>query len=145
SNCIFGEVDTIANTAAVEDVWRQNEDAVDLSGNYQLSEFVSDQFRQTLSTGKPVVVNDVAEDVRTAENSANFQALKIGSFINTPFVSDGDLKFLLGVYRHEPYEWQAEEIELLRELMTRIWTRIERARAEDALRESEERFRHMAD
>jgi len=145
SNCVFVEADTAANTAIVNPVWCKNEDAVDFSGNYDLSEFVSDEFRQTLMADKPVVIADVTVDSRTAENSANFQPLKIGSFINTPFVSDGVLKFLLGVYRHEPYEWRADEIELLGELMTRIWTRIERARAEENLRESEESYRVLAE
>ena len=139
-NCVFAEVDTIANTANVDPLWRVNETAVDFSGEYQLSEFVSDEFRQTLGTDTPVVVNNVAEDSRTAENAAKFHQLKIGSFINTPFVSNGDLKFILGVYRQEAYEWRTDEIELLGELMTRIWMRIERARAEKALQESQERF-----
>jgi len=145
SNCVFAEFDTAANTAMVNTLWHKTEDAVDLSGNYDLSEFVSDEFRQTLMADKPVVICDVTVDPRTAENSANFQPLKIGSFINTPFVSDGVLKFLLGVYRSEPYEWRADEIELLGELMTRIWTRIERARAEENLRESEESYRILAE
>jgi len=140
SNCVFAEVDTAANTAIVNFCWCKDEGAVDLVGNYQLSEFVSDEFRQTLIARKPVIVKDVATDSRTAENLTNFELLKIGSFINTPYVSDGLLRFVLGVYRSEPYEWRADEIELLGELMTRVWTRIERARAEEKLHESEERF-----
>ena len=140
ANCVFAEVDTIANTANVNPLWRADETTVDFSGEYQLSEFVSDEFRQTLMADTAVVVNDVAEDSRTAENAAKFHQLKIGSFINTPFVSGGVLKFILGVYRQEAYEWRTDEIELLGELMTRIWMRIERARAEKALLESQERF-----
>jgi len=140
SNCIFAEVDTAANTAIVNQGWRKDETAVDLVGKYQLSEFISEEFRQTLIAFKPLVVNAVEVDPRTAENSANLQLLKIGSFINTPYVSDGVLKFVLGVYRSESYEWRADEIELLGELMTRVWTRIEHARVEEKLRESDERF-----
>ncbi len=145
SNCLFAEVDTAANTALVNYCWRSDETAVDLTGNYQLSEFVSDEFRQTLIARKPVVIEDVETDSRTAENSAKFQALKIGSFINTPFVSDGILRFVLGVYHAEPYEWRADEIELLGELITRVWTRIEHTRAEENLRESEESYRILAE
>ncbi len=143
ANCVFAEVDTVANTAFINPLWRVDERAVDFSGLYQLSDFVSDEFRQTLMADKPVVINDVAEDSRTAENTEKFRQLKIGSFINTPYVSGGILKFVLGVYRFEAYEWRADEIELLGELMTRIWTRIDRARAEKSLRESEQHLAAM--
>lgn len=145
SQCIFAEADTVANTAFVNHSWRENAEAADLVGNYKLSEFVSDEFRHTLISGKSVVVSDVSTDSRTSKNRANFEQLKIGAFINTPFVSKGDLKFVLGVYRQQPYEWRADEIELLGELMTRVWTRIERARAEEKLRESEKRYRTLFD
>lgn len=145
SHCIFAEVDTAANTAFVNYGWRKDDEAADLVGNYKLSDFVSEEFRRTLFAYEPVVVNDVSTDSRTAEHAANFELLKIGSFINTPSLSDGDLKFVLGVYRQEPYEWRTDEIELLRELMTRVWTRIERARAEENLRESEESYRILAE
>jgi PAS domain S-box-containing protein len=145
SNCHFAQVDTVANTAIIDYCWCKDETAVDLTGNYQLSEFVSDEFRQTLIARKPVVVEDVETDSRTAISAAKFQALKIGSFINTPFVSDGVLRFVLGVYHSEPYGWRADEIDLLGELITRVWTRIERARAEENLRESEESYRVLAE
>ncbi len=144
-NCVFAEVDTTANTAVVDYCWRKDETAVDLTGTYHLPDFISEEFRHSLINDKPVVINDVATDSRTAENAAKFALLKIGSFVNTPFVSDGLLKFLLGVYRPEPYEWRANEVELLGEVMTRVWTRIERARAEELLGESEESYRILAE
>ena len=143
SNCAFIEVDTAANTANINYIWRRDETAVDFTGSYNLSEFVSDQFRQNLIDGKPIVVNNVETDSHTSKGSAKFQALKIASFINSPFVSDGILSFVLGVYRETAYQWRGDEIELLGELMTRVWTRIERARAEENLRDSEERFRAL--
>ena len=143
ANCVFAEVDTVANTASINPLWRVDETAIDFSGDYQFSEFVSDEFRQALMADTAVIVNDVTADPRTAENAAKFHQLNIGSFINTPYVSDGELKFVLGVYRFEAYEWRADEIELLGELMTRIWMRIERARTEKALRESEQHLAAM--
>jgi len=145
SNCAFAEIDTAANTALSNYVWRRDESAVDLAGKYDLSKFVTEEFRQTLLANKPVVINDIAADSRTAATAANYKPLKIGSFINTPFVSGGDLKFLLSLYKHESYEWRSDEIELVSELMTRIWSSIERTRAAERLRESEEQLRALAD
>ena len=145
SNCIFAEIDTAANTAHVNYGWRAGDDAVDLIGSYRLSRFVSDDYRRTLTAGQAVVVRDVAREPLTAGHQAEFRQLKIGSFVNTPYIGDGDLKFILGVYRSEPYDWRADEIALLGELLTRARTHVERARAEENLRESEARFRHVAD
>ena len=143
ANCVFAAVDTIANTANIFHLWRKDNDAVDFAGKYELSEFISEEFRQTLMDGKPVVINDVLTDDRISEKGGRYAPLKIGSFINTPYVSDGVLRFVLGVYRQHPYAWRADEVELLSELMTRIWIRIERARAEQILREAEERYRAL--
>ncbi len=140
SNCLIAEVNTTANTAIVDYCWRRDDNAVDLTGTYHLPDFISEEFRQSLIADRPVIIKDVATDSRTAENAAKFGLLKVGSFVNTPFVSDDSLKFILGVHRPEPYEWRADEVELLGEVMTRVWTRIERARAEELLRESQERF-----
>jgi PAS domain S-box-containing protein len=62
-----------------------------------------------------------------------------------PLVQNADWRFLLVVYHSAPHDWRADEIELIRELTTRIWTRLERARAEDALRESGKHLRALAD
>ncbi len=144
-SCAFAAVDTAANTSTIKTVWLKDETAVDFSGTYNLSEFVSNDFRSTLQSGKSVVVNDVAADERTKDNAAKFEPLKIASFINTPYLSEDDLKFVLGVWRQKPYEWRTDEIELLEELIARVWARIERARAEEDLRQSEEIFRVASD
>ncbi|MEO6423111.1 MAG: ATP-binding protein [Candidatus Nitrotoga sp.] len=148
ANCMFAEIDTIANTARIDTLWKKNDSAVDFSGFYQLSDFITDDVRQTLLANIPIIINDIAEDARTAEKAENFQKLKIGSFINTPFVSKGELKFILDIYRHEKYEWRVDEIQLLGELITRIWTRIERARGEkerEKLLASEQEARQQAE
>ncbi|MEP6901514.1 MAG: ATP-binding protein, partial [Actinomycetota bacterium] len=145
SSCLFAEVDTALKTATVSHAWRTDDNMIDLVGHFQLSEFVSDAYTQAITKGKAIIINDIVKESLTAERAANFRQLKIGSFINTPFADSGHLTFVLGVYRQEPYEWRTDEIELLSELMTRIWTRIERVRAGKALRESEEKYRTLFD
>src|SRR5690606_34918184 len=41
--------------------------------------------------------------------------------------------------------WRPDEIELLREFTERVWSRLERARAEEALREQKEQLRRSAE
>jgi GAF domain-containing protein len=135
------EIDEAANEAIIRYDWRRDDDAVNLVGTYRMTDYVSEDFQRTLVAGLPIVINDVASDSRTAESLENYRKLKLGSFINTPYVSDGTLKFVLGVYRPEAYEWRRDEIDLLRELTARVWLSIERKRTEEALRESEGHLR----
>ncbi len=44
-----------------------------------------------------------------------------------------------------PHQWRPDEVELLTELASRVYVRLERARAEEALRVSEQEFRSLAE
>ncbi|HEY9735205.1 MAG TPA: PAS domain S-box protein [Trichocoleus sp.] len=135
------EVDQEASQATINYDWHQH-DAPSLKGVYDLTEFVSWEFRQAARAGQAVVVSDIFTDSRIADQQ-KFTALNIGSFINIPLIRDNQWKFTLGVYRQEPYSWRSDEVELMRELANRIWTKLERTRAEIALRKSEERYRTL--
>ena len=89
-----------------------------------------------------VIVDDTAADPRV--DAAAAAALGIGAFASVPLRDGGGrLAFVVGAAA--PRTWRPVEIELLRELSTRLSLRIERGRAERAVRESEERFRGLAD
>lgn len=141
SRCAFIEINEKADEAAILQDWHQ-EDVPSLIGVYQLPEFVTDDFFQIAKTGNPIVVEDVFTDARIADPQ-RFAALNIGSFINVPLVRSGEWKFTLGAYHQERYNWRSDEIELMRELANRIWTMLERAHAEAALRESEAKYRTL--
>lgn len=139
STCAFIEIDEQEDIAVIHHDWHQ-EDAPSLAGSYSLSQFISEHFLSAAKAGKSVVVRDVATDPRIT-NPQRFDALKIGSFINVPFIRNNKWKFTLGVYHQQPYSWRNDEVELICELSARIWNRIERSRAEEALSQSESRLR----
>jgi len=139
SICAFVEINQRADEAVIHYDWHQD-DVPSLVGVYPLLEFVTDQFLQAAKAGQTIVVRDVATDGRIADHQ-RYAALKIGSELNVPLIRDGEWKFSLTVFHKKPYNWRTDEIELMRELSARIWNRIERTRAEEALRESEERLR----
>src|SRR5262249_6272448 len=97
---------------------------------------------QASRAGEIYVVRDTVDDPRA--NAERFATFKIRSFVTVP-LGGGQFRFLLGACHSTAHDWRGDEIELIRALTTRIWTRLERARAEEALRESEGRFRNMAD
>lgn len=141
SICAFVEINEGADEAVIHYDWHQ-EDVPSLAGVYALPEFASNEFQQTAKAGQAIVVRDIVADPRIAEPQ-RFAALKIGSFINIPLIRDNEWKFTFGVYHRSPYNWRTDEIELMRELAARIWNRIERIRAEAALRESEAKYRTL--
>lgn len=105
-----------------------------------------------IRTGKPAFTEDIFSDPRYSP--WRDEALKRGyaSSAAIPLVIDGQAIGSLNLYSWQPNAFEPEEVKLLTELagdlaygiMTRR-TREERRRAEDALRESEERFRLVAE
>jgi PAS domain S-box-containing protein len=142
--CAFVEFDRGAETAAITYDWRKDQDEPSFVGAYHVPDFISDGGRRLLTAGRPLAVDDVATDPRTAGALARHQALGIGSYLNTPVVSDHVLRFALVLYRRAPHRWH-DEIAPLRELAARIWTRIEHVRAEEALRASEAKLQSALD
>lgn len=95
--------------------------------------------------GRTMAVDDVeaAEAIRS-EDLLGFRALSIRSLVNTPLVKGGRSVAGMTVLKATPHEWTAEQISLVEEVAERTWAAVERARAEAALRASEERFAQFA-
>ena len=105
----------------------------------RLTDFVSDGVMAALREGKPVVCNDTETDPR-ADTEA-YLAIGMRSWAMVPFRRGGDLRLTFSVADDEARYWRDDEIELLRDFAARVLPRLERARAEEALRASEARFR----
>ena len=140
SLCAFAEVNESIEEVVINHEWHAP-DVPSLLGTYRLADFVGDKFIQAGRAGTAIVVNDVANSIYT--DPAQFAALKVASFICLPLIREGHWCFALCLYKSAVYEWRKDEITLARELTARIWTRLERLRAEAALRDSEERFRAL--
>ncbi len=134
THCLFVDIHQTAGIAEV--VYDQNADGFpSLVGSYRLEEFHTEAERQTLAAGQSIVVADVRDGERAPEAAERFEALGIRSLVNASYIRDGQWKFVLSAMHDHPYDWHPEEADLLCELAERIYLRIERARAEDALRQ----------
>ena len=91
--------------------------------------------------GLPIVI----EDTTTHSHADAWLAEGAGAVLTVPCVTSGRSPAALWVTVPHPRAWHGDEIALLREASERLWAELGRARAEGALRESEERFRTMAD
>jgi PAS domain S-box-containing protein len=92
-----------------------------------------------------IVVANVDNDPRTTSQAAALRALGAASFVNAPVVEEGVLAAVLYVNDARPRDWTSEELMLVREVAARIRTASERLRNVAALRESEAKFRTIAD
>lgn len=138
SHCLFAKIDQANNRAVVQFDWHQKTTA-SLKGDYRLSDFVSSEFLQQNQAGNTLAINNTQADPRT--DAVEFAALDIYSFITVPFHKLGEWKYLFMVYDSAARVWEKDEIELIQEITSRIFPRLERAWAEESLRESEKQLR----
>jgi PAS domain S-box-containing protein len=114
-----------------------------LAGMTSLRDYGS--FIDDMKLDRFAVVSNVDEDPRTAPAAAALRAHSVAAFVNAPVVEQGVLAAMLFVNDARPRVWTAEELTLIREVAARIRTAGERLRSAAALRESEARFRTIAD
>ena len=103
-------------------------------GRYPLRDFpwIDPAFR----AGGPVVVPDARSSPLLPDaNRAGVAAVTAGAFVAAPLIRDGRLVAALCVTDLSPREWTPEEVELVRDAAERTWEAIERARAEEQLRQ----------
>ena len=140
SACVFNDIDEAAGLISAVYDWHRA-DVPSLKGVYRYEDFHSEEFRRASRAGETYVVRDSVADPRV--NSANMAAIQIGAYINVPLVRHGEWLFNLALCDSGPRDWRPDEVELMHELTARIWTRLERARAEVALGQSEAKYREL--
>jgi PAS domain S-box-containing protein len=138
SACTFLDVDaTQEHDLVVSYVW-YGDGAPSLQGSYRSSDYLSEEIARASQAGQPTIVRDMQTDGRILAKEAYAQ-LGIGAFVGFPFHRHGEWKHFMTVTTTAARDWQPEELELLGEVVQRVFPRLERARAEEALRQSEER------
>lgn len=105
----------------------------------RLSDFGGEEPQALLRAGQTVVIHDT--EGGSLVYAAAHRPMRVRSSINVPFHRDGKWKYLISVTDSKQRNWRNDEVELFKELAHRISLRIERARAEEALRRSEEQYR----
>ncbi|WP_167759678.1 PAS domain S-box protein [Massilia horti] len=136
------ELDEAAGTADIAYSW-QAEGMPPLPAHLTIALFESEQFARAVAVGKTVAVGDVRASGHSV--AASYDQLRIRSYVKVPLYRQGRRSVLAVVAASEPRDWKADEIELIRECVQRVGARVQKARAEAALRESEARFRALAE
>jgi PAS domain S-box-containing protein len=139
----FGEVDAEAERVTVHRDWNDGSVA-SVVGTWRMKDF-GPGFVRDMKLGQTVAIPDVRDDPRTYDPGvvATFAGIRTRSFVDVPLVRDGRLVAMLFVHHPEPRAWLADEVSLVEETCERLWSAVERARAEGLLRQSEARFRAL--
>ncbi|MET0320632.1 MAG: ATP-binding protein [Duganella sp.] len=104
-----------------------------------------DYFIDDLAMGELIVIGNVADDARTAGAAPAWRARSAAALVLAPIVEQGVLVAVLFVHDAAARDWTVEELLLIKEVAARIGTADERLRVAAALRESEAKFRTIAD
>ncbi len=115
------------------------------AGRYRMSDYV-DGLAAELRRGQGSARADTqADPALTDVQRAAFAADGVRAWAVVPLVKEGSLLGMLSVLYAEPHEWRARELGLMQEVAERTWAFVERARAEDSLLRSEQKFRSLFD
>lgn len=109
-------------------------------GRHRLDDFGPAEMAE-FRGGRTLVVRDVAQDERlTPDQREATEALAIGAYVVAPLIKNGLPVAAFAVHNTGRRDWTHEEISLIEETAERTWAAVERAQAEDALRQSREDF-----
>jgi len=137
--CGYGETDETGEFFTVEHDWTNGE-MESLAGTIRLDDFGRDVIRE-YEAGRTVRVEDPLDDPRT--RGAEWAYAEVGELrggIGVPLIKNGRFVAAFYVHQTEPRRWTDAEVALVEDTAERIWAAVERARAEAALRGSEERL-----
>lgn len=109
------------------------------------ADVIDDSFVVPLQNGQTIAVHDVATDPRTAPRLDEYRRRDIGAMLIVPYPSGGRRRFVMVAQDSRPRVWRDDDRELLNELTARVQMRLERARANLAMRRSREQYRVLFD
>ena len=111
-----------------------------LAGSYPLEAFA--WIEQSTQKGEPAVIDNVLTSPLISDaGRAVILSTNVSAFTCVPLLKDDRRVSALCVADMKPRVWKTGEIELVKETAERTWAAVERARAETAVREGEERLR----
>jgi PAS domain S-box-containing protein len=116
-----------------------------LEGVFSISDFVPREQLAKLQAGRLFTMQDVKKDARfTASQRSRLEKLAIRAQMILPFIGDNRVTAILLIQQDQPRKWGDEDVSLVEDAAERLQAASERARAEDRLRDSERRYRILA-
>jgi PAS domain S-box-containing protein len=140
ATCSFISIDDDICEATVDYTWNSLE-VPSLLKTFRIKDYVDNEFISAGKSGELITICNTQNNLQV--NAKAFEELSIGSLVLAPFLRKGKWLYCLSITDTSPRKWQNYELDLVRDLANMIFPRIEKARTEEALRESEEKFSVM--
>ena len=116
-----------------------------LTGTYRANDFGNTLFDE-MRAGRTLMVSNVSQDERLSpQERAAYPRLDIAAYVVVPLLKDGKHVAMVAVHHRTPRQWTHDEVALVEETAERTWAAVERARAEQARHQSEQRLRIALD
>ena len=137
----YADVDTTGHASFTGDF--RSEGAASMPNPYRLEKFGL-AAAYALRAGNTLVVDDLDDwQALTEEERRHCRAYHMRALLKVPLVKDGRLVAFLALHQGQPRHWTVDEIALVEEIAQRTWATVERAQAETALRQGEEKYRSL--
>ena len=116
-----------------------------LPGRFAMSAF-GDGALSAMRAGEPWVVHDCLNDPRLTEYEVStYRATGIRAVICLPLLRGGRFVAAMAVHQATVRQWSAEDVDLVSVAVNRCWESLQRAHADGALRDSEQRHRLLVE
>ncbi len=142
NRCAYAEVEREAVFVITGDY---NRGVGSIVGRWPVAAFGSECTRLMLANKAYVVADSEADPRIGVADLAAYRATAIRAVICVPLHKAGKFTAAMAVHQASPREWTGEEITLVATVAARCWEALERGGAIRDLRESEQRFRFMAE
>jgi PAS domain S-box-containing protein len=140
-SCLFIDVTDTPDQINVFDPLASDAPGEPLHKVRPIGEFMKEKLLREYHGGDVVVVRNT--NVDSFSEGKDYNEVGVGAFVSVPFHRNGAWTNSLILTDANSRNWREDEIELLGELAYRIFPRLGRASAEEALRRSEENFRSL--
>ncbi|HTH50964.1 MAG TPA: PAS domain S-box protein, partial [Pyrinomonadaceae bacterium] len=136
--CLFNEINIEADLEIVHKDYTDGVESV--TGEHRISDY-SSETSADMAAGKTVVNHDSKTDPRTSERYSDvYEPVGERSYVAVPLMRDGKWVASLWISCDRPHDWAKGDVRLLEMIAERAWLAVEKARNEQAMRQSEERF-----
>ncbi|KAA2211247.1 PAS domain S-box protein [Teichococcus oryzae] len=138
----YGEINTAGTTVRVDRDWG-NGTIASLAGEVRPLDGFGPAAIAELRAGQSLVVEDCLADSRTLgdDYAATWASIGARALVVVPLLREGRLTAILFVHEPVARRWRDTEVKLVEDTARRTWEIFERARAEEAVRDREERLR----
>ena len=136
-----GYAEDMGNGELVKVTRNYTRDVQGLEGIYSYADYGEDLLAELIK-GNTVIRNDIDKlSSLSPRQKKEHKVLGIGASVNKPLIKNNRLKAILFVHFSEKHDWTEEEIALIDDTAERTWAALEWARAEEALKKSEDKYR----